>query len=157
MSIAASHGHKKIMNVLISHALSHYSEPAPTVGGMGSAYSTVSSASGGGAFPAASRTNRVMSLAEILAEGATDEGPPPAAGPPAAKAAPVSHHRDSGAGADRLGQALFLCAPFLSKKENVHLFSSSLPRFDKQCHETSRIFPRTEQTFARARSFGVIS
>ena len=28
--------------------------------------------------------------------------------------------------------------------------------FDK-CHETSRIFPRTEQTFASARSFGVIS
>ena len=40
-----------------------------------------------------------------------------------------------------------LCAPFLSKMENGHLFSSSLPRFDK-CHETSRIFPRTEQTFA---------
>ena len=53
-------------------------------------------------------------------------------------------------------QALFLCAPFLPKKGNVHLFSSSLPRFDK-CHETSRIFPRTEQTFASARSFGVIS
>ena len=34
--------------------------------------------------------------------------------------------------------------------------SSSLPRFDK-CHETSRIFPWTEQTFASARSFGVIS
>ena len=29
-------------------------------------------------------------------------------------------------------------------------------RFDR-CHETSRIFPRTEQTFASARSFGVIS
>ena len=40
-------------------------------------------------------------------------------------------------------QALFLCAPFLSKIENVHLFSSSLSRLDK-CHETSRIFPRTE-------------
>ena len=53
-------------------------------------------------------------------------------------------------------QALFLCAPFLSKMENVHLFSSSFPHFDK-CHETSRIFPRTEQTFASARSFGVIS
>ena len=53
-------------------------------------------------------------------------------------------------------QALFLSAPFWSKKENVHLFSSLLPRFDK-CHETSRIFPRTEQTFASARSFGVIS
>ena len=57
---------------------------------------------------------------------------------------------------DGILQALFLCAPFLSKMENVHLFSSSLPRFDK-CHETSRIFPRTEQTFASARSFGVIS
>ena len=57
---------------------------------------------------------------------------------------------------DSLNQALFLCAQFLSKEENVHLFSSSLPRFDK-CHETSRIFPRTEQTFASARSFGVIS
>ena len=56
----------------------------------------------------------------------------------------------------QLQQALFLCALFLSKMENVHLFSSSLPRFDK-CHETSRIFPRTEQTFASARSFGVIS
>ena len=96
-----------------------------------------------------------MSLAEILAEGATDEGPPPAAGPPAAKAAPVSHHRDSGAGADRLGQALFLCAPFLSKKENVHLFSSSLLRFDK-CHKTSQIFTGTEQTFVTAKSFGII-
>ena len=53
-------------------------------------------------------------------------------------------------------QALFLCASFLSKMEIFHLFSSSLPRFDK-CHETSRIFPRTEQTFASARSFGVIS
>ena len=57
---------------------------------------------------------------------------------------------------DLIRQALFLCAPFLSKKENVHLFLSSLPRFDK-CHETSRIFTRTEQTFASARSFGVIS
>ena len=55
-----------------------------------------------------------------------------------------------------LWQDLFLCSHFLSKKENVHLFSSSFPRFDK-CHETSRIFPRTEQTFASARSFGVIS
>ena len=40
--------------------------------------------------------------------------------------------------------------------ENSHLFSSSLPRLDKR-HETSQIFPRTEQTFASARSFGVIS
>ena len=40
---------------------------------------------------------------------------------------------------------------FLSKKENVHLLSSSLPCFDK-CPETSRIFPRTEQTFASAGS-----
>ena len=53
-------------------------------------------------------------------------------------------------------QALFLCAPFLSKIANVHLFSNSLPRFDK-CHETSRIFLRTEQTFASAMSFVVIS
>ena len=51
---------------------------------------------------------------------------------------------------------IFLSAPFLSKTENVHLFSSSLPHLDK-CHETSRIFPRTEQTFASAMSFGVIS
>ena len=43
-------------------------------------------------------------------------------------------------------------APFLSKKENVHLFSSLLPRFDK-CHETSRIFTRTEQTFAQCQEF----
>ena len=35
-----------------------------------------------------------------------------------------------------ISQALFLCAPFLSKKENVHLFSISLPRLDK-CHKTS--------------------
>ena len=42
------------------------------------------------------------------------------------------------------------------QNENGHLFSSSLPRLDK-CHKTSRIFPRTEQTFASARSFGVIS
>ena len=55
-----------------------------------------------------------------------------------------------------LHQALFLCAPFLFKMENGHLLSSSLPLLDK-CHETSRIFPRTEQTFASARSFGVIS
>ena len=38
---------------------------------------------------------------------------------------------------------LFCAHFFLSKKEQVDLFSSSLPRFDK-CHETSRIFPRTE-------------
>ena len=56
----------------------------------------------------------------------------------------------------QLHQALFLCALFLFRMENVHLFSSSFPRFDK-CHETSRIFPRNEQTFASARSFGVIS
>ena len=43
-------------------------------------------------------------------------------------------------------------ALFLSKKENVHLFSSSLPRLDK-CHETSRIFLRTEQTFASCQEF----
>ena len=52
-------------------------------------------------------------------------------------------------------QALFLCtALFPSKKENVHLFFSSLPNFDK-CHETSQIFTRTDQTFVCARSFGV--
>ena len=51
---------------------------------------------------------------------------------------------------------IFLVLHFLSKKEIVHLFSSSLPHLDK-CHEMSRIFPRTEQTFASARSFGVIS
>ena len=56
---------------------------------------------------------------------------------------------------DSLSQA-FLCATFLFEMENVHLFSSSLSCFDK-CHETSPIFPRTEQTFASARSFGVIS
>ena len=57
----------------------------------------------------------------------------------------------------RVIQALFLCALFLSKTENGHLFSSSLPRLHK-CHEPSRIFPRTEQTFvSSARSFGVIS
>ena len=55
-----------------------------------------------------------------------------------------------------LGQDLFLCALFLSKMENGHLFSSSLPLLDK-CHKTSRTFPKTEQTFASARSFGVIS
>ena len=55
------------------------------------------------------------------------------------------------------GRLYFCARHFLSKKENVHLFFlSSFPRFDK-CHETSRIFPRTEQTFASARSFGVIS
>ena len=56
------------------------------------------------------------------------------------------HHDDMS-----LFQALFLCTPFLTKMEIVHLFSSSLPRFDKW-HETSWIFPRTEQTFANARS-----
>ena len=50
---------------------------------------------------------------------------------------------------------IFVCT-FLSKKENVHLFSSSFPGFDKG-HATLRIFPRTEQTFASARSLGVIS
>ena len=44
---------------------------------------------------------------------------------------------------DGVSQALFLCALFLSKMENGHLFSSSLPRFDK-CHKSSRIFIRTE-------------
>ena len=34
----------------------------------------------------------------------------------------------------------FLCALFLSKKEDVHLFSSSFPCLEK-CHEMSRIFP----------------
>ena len=53
-------------------------------------------------------------------------------------------------------QALFLCAPFLFKKGKCSPFLELLPRFDK-CHETSQIFPRTEQTFASARSFGVIS
>ena len=48
----------------------------------------------------------------------------------------------------------YLCAYHFG--QTVHLFTSSLPRFDK-CHETSRIFPRTEQTFASARSFDVIS
>ena len=38
------------------------------------------------------------------------------------------------------------------KKENVHLFSSSFPCYDR-CQETSQIFPRTEQTFASARIF----
>ena len=52
---------------------------------------------------------------------------------------------------------LYFCArKFLSKKEYVHLLSSSIPCLDK-CHETSRTFPRTEQTFASARSFVVIS
>ena len=55
-----------------------------------------------------------------------------------------------------VSQALFLCALFLTDKENIHLFSSSLPCFDK-CHETSPINRRTEQTFGSARSFGVIS
>ena len=51
-----------------------------------------------------------------------------------------------------LFQVIFLCTPFLSKSENVRLFSSSLP----QSHETPRMFTRTEQTLARARSVGVI-
>ena len=70
----------------------------------------------------------------------------------------VTDHSDDiqSSGGKELVQALFLCAPFLPKKGNVHLFSSSFSRFDK-CHETSRIFPRNEQTFASARSFGVIS
>ena len=53
---------------------------------------------------------------------------------------------------DPLNRLYFCARIFCPKKENVHLFSSSLPRLD-----TSRIFPRTEQTFASARSFGVIS
>ena len=51
---------------------------------------------------------------------------------------------------------IFVRTFFCPKKENVPLFSSSLPRFDI-CHKTSQTFPRTEQTFASARSFGVIS
>ena len=51
---------------------------------------------------------------------------------------------------------IFCVLTIFVQKANIHLFSSSLPRFDK-CHEMSRIFPRTEQTFASARSFGVIS
>ena len=47
-------------------------------------------------------------------------------------------------------------AIFGSKQENVHLFSSSIPRFDI-CHQTSRIITRTEQTFVSARILGVIS
>ena len=52
---------------------------------------------------------------------------------------------------------IYFCAHhFCPKRKNVRLFSSLLPHFDK-CHETSRIFLSTEQTFASARSFGVIS
>ena len=43
----------------------------------------------------------------------------------------------------------------MSKKDNVHILSSSLPHSDK-CHGTSRIFKRTEQTYVNATSFGVI-
>ena len=51
----------------------------------------------------------------------------------------------------------FFCAHhFCPKWKMLTFFSSSLPRLDK-CHETSLIFPRTEQTFKGARSFGVIS
>ena len=50
---------------------------------------------------------------------------------------------------------IFVQCAFFVQNVNVHLFSDPLPRFDK-CHETSRIFPRTEQTFVSARSFGVI-
>ena len=51
----------------------------------------------------------------------------------------------------RLYYRLYFCAHhFFSKMENGPLFSSSLPCFDK-CHETSRIFLRTKQTFASAR------
>ena len=57
---------------------------------------------------------------------------------------------------NRFNTGFFVRTTFLSKRENVHLFSNSLPRFTK-CHKTSRIFPRTEQTFASARSFGVSS
>ena len=51
---------------------------------------------------------------------------------------------------------IFVRYHFCLKWKMFTFFSSSLPRFDK-CHETSRIFLRTEQTFASARSFGVIS
>ena len=50
----------------------------------------------------------------------------------------------------------FIFVFFVQKGNCGHLLSSSLARFDK-CHETSQIFPRTEQTFASARSFRVIS
>ena len=42
------------------------------------------------------------------------------------------------------------------QKATVHPFSDFLQRFDK-CHKTSRIFPRTEQTSASARSFWCLS
>ena len=68
-----------------------------------------------------------------------------------------SEHFHTRAAAAACAMAGFFCAHhFCPKWKIVTFFSSSLPRFDK-CHEPSRIFPRTEQTFASARSFGVIS
>ena len=56
-----------------------------------------------------------------------------------------------------IDQVLFLCSQFIVQKEKCSPFLELTPtRFDK-CHETSQIFPRTEQTVASARSFGVIS
>ena len=52
-------------------------------------------------------------------------------------------------------QALFLCALFLSKIEKKFTFSGTYSQ--ALTNAMRRIFPRTEQTFASARSFGVIS
>ena len=121
VSIAASHGHKKVMNLLITNALqtngsNPYSQHDPLQssrlggGGMGSAgslggpYSTVSSMSSSNAgVSSGSSNNKVMSLAEILAEGAEEEddpSPPPLPtskqNQPSNSASAAPSHRRSG-------------------------------------------------------------
>ena len=123
VSIAASHGHKKVMNLLITNALqtngsNPYSQHDPLqssrlggggLGGMGSLggpYSTVSSmsSSNAGVASSGSSNNKVMSLAEILAEGAEEEDDPSPPPPPTSKqnqpsnsaSAAPSHRRSGG-------------------------------------------------------------
>ena len=69
----------------------------------------------------------------------------------------VGTHQDEDGDSLEAAVFIFVRMPIFGPKRKMFtFFSSSLPRFDK-CHETSsRIFMRTEQTFANARSFGVI-
>ena len=140
VSIAASHGHKKVMNLLITNALqtngsNPYSQHDPLQssrlggGGMGSAgslggpYSTVSSMSSSNAgVSSGSSNNKVMSLAEILAEGAEEEddpSPPPLPtskqNQPSNSASAAPSHRRSGGHQVWPLKLIFFLVPFSDK------------------------------------------
>ena len=73
---------------------------------------------------------------------AATPGPVPSAPPERQSARCLRPHMSSSSSPSPIPGFIFVHAPFLSKKGNVHLFSSSIPHFDK-CHgETSRIFSR---------------